>query len=238
MATWRRPIEISYPKVWHRFQVRNPSTGTVETYCVQDLPPHRLDDAIEHMCRYFLCDEPICASLNLAQDPVGVEEITAIWRSIARQQCIVVCFEEGRDEIVGLNMLTVISKEDSPLDVQFQSAAVKTFVECTVYMTNEAKLFERYQHANRFLSAWGLSVHPRYRGRGIATEILKARIAICRAFGLQLSATVFSHPGSQVPASKVGFRDVFAVKFTDLARKGFRLAVDVEWNKLMVLEIV
>ncbi|XP_055551290.1 uncharacterized protein LOC129733800 [Wyeomyia smithii] len=237
MASWNRTNEIPYPTVWHRFEIRNPSTGTCETYRVQDLPPDRIDDAIRHMCEYFLRDEPICASLNLAQDPIGVEEITAIWRSIAKQRCIVVCYEEGREEIVGLNMLTVVSKEDPPFDNKFESCAVKTFVGSTLYMTNEAKLFERYQHAKGFLSAWGLSVHPSYRRRGIAAQILTARVPICRAYGLPFSATVFSHPGSQIPAAKIGFRDVFTMKFADLARVGFQLAVDVEWNKLMVLEI-
>ncbi|XP_058839032.1 uncharacterized protein LOC131694575 [Topomyia yanbarensis] len=237
MAAWKRPDHIPYPHVWHTFRARDPTSKQLVTYRVQDLPPNRLDDAVDHMCKYFLRDEPICASLNLTQDPVGVSEISSVWRSIAQQRCIVVCFQDGRDDIVGLNMLTVVSRNDPKPSVKFQSSAVQTFVDCTNYMTQKANLFERYPQMDQFLSAWGLSVHPEFRGCGLSTEILRARIPLCRAMGLRLSATVFSHAGSQIPAAKVGFRDVVVERFADLAAKGFRFSVNVDSNKLMALEI-
>ncbi|XP_058456531.1 uncharacterized protein LOC131433925 [Malaya genurostris] len=238
MGPWKRPGEIPFPKVWHTFQARDPKTKQNVTYRVQDLPPDRLEDAVNHMCKYFLCDEPICASLNLSQDAVGVEEISSVWRSVAQQRCVIVCFREGHDEIVGINVLTVVSKDDPELFSKFKSAGVQAFVDCTVYMTQQANLFERYPQADgRFLSAWGLSVHPEYRRCGLATEILRARIPFCRAMGLRLSATVFSHPGSQIPAATVGFRDVVVERFIDLTAIGFRFPVKVDLDKLMVLEI-
>lgn len=73
------------------------------------------------------------------------------------------------------------------------------------YMTDTVNLFERYG-VDKYLTAYGLSVNSRYRGRGIATEILKARRPICRAFGLRLTSTNFTAIGSQIPAAKVGFK--------------------------------
>lgn len=103
-------------------------------------------------------------------------------------------------------------------------------------MTEKGKLFETHR-VDRFLSAWGLSVHPDFRGLGIATEILRVRVPVCQAFGVRLSATVFSHPGSQVPAAKVGFRDAVVERFEDLALRGFSFPVSVEFNKLMTLTV-
>lgn len=113
---------------------------------------------------------------------------------------------------------------------------MRDFVSATLYMTEQGKLFDTHQ-VDCFLSAWGLSVHPIYRGLGIATEILRARISFCRAFGLTLSATVFSHPGSQVPAAKVGFQDEVVKRFIDLVKMGYNLPVPVEFNKLMTLKV-
>ncbi|KFB38051.1 hypothetical protein ZHAS_00005339 [Anopheles sinensis] len=104
-------------------------------------------------------------------------------------------------------------------------------------MTERGQLFERFS-VEHFLSAWGLSVHPRFRGLGLAKEILRARIPFCQAMGLKLSATVFSHPGSQIPAAKVGFQDAVVEKFSKLAEKGFVIpGISVEYNKLMVLMV-
>lgn len=237
MAAWKRPDHLPFPHTWHTFQARDPKGNGdhLINYRVQDLPPERIEDAIRHMCDHFLRDEPICRSLNLANDPVGVRELSEVWRKVAHQRCAVVCFREGSDEIVGLNMLTVVSRSDESSS-KFESRAARDFVLATLYMTEKAKLFETHR-VDRFLSAWGLSVHPDYRGLGISTEILRVRALVCRAFGVRLSATVFSHPGSQVPAAKVGFQDAVVERFEDLALKGFSFPVPVEFNKLMTLTV-
>lgn len=240
MATWKRPDHIPFPHTWHTFQTRDPiATGDnrLVNYRVQDLPPERFEDAIQHMCTHFLRDEPICRSLGLANDLVGVQEIASVWRKVLQQRCAVVCFREESPEIVGLNMLTVVTRGDEADDSsKSKSPAVRNFVSSTLYMTKQGKLFETHQ-VDCFLSAWGLSVNPVYRGLGIATEILRVRIPFCRAFGLTLSATVFSHPGSQVPVAKVGFKDAVVERFVDLVAKGYRLPVPVEFNKLMTLKV-
>lgn len=114
MSTWERPEHVPFPHTWHTFQARDPKANDdhLISYRVQDLPLERIEDAIGHMCTHFLRDEPICRSLNLANDPVGVREISEVWRKVAHQRCAVVCFREGSDEIVGLNMLTVVSRSD------------------------------------------------------------------------------------------------------------------------------
>lgn len=242
-TSWKRPDHVPFPHIWHTFQARDPTAEAASgdhhrliNYRVQDLPPERVEDAIRHMCAHFVRDEPICRSLGLVNDPVGVQELATVWRKIAHQRCVVACFREGSDDIVGLNMLTVVSRDDEPDNSKFESPTVRDFVNVTLYMTTQGKLFETHR-VDRFLSAWGLSVHPAYRGLGISTEILRARIPLCREFGLGLSATVFSHPGSQVPAAKVGFQDAVVERFVDLVEKGFLLPVPVEFNKLMVLRV-
>ncbi|XP_058454588.1 uncharacterized protein LOC131432368 [Malaya genurostris] len=193
-SSWTRPPSVDYPRVWLTFEARdleetgNDGHRTVK-YRVQDLPEDRVDDAIAHMQTHFLRGEPMCSIVGLFKDPVALAEFAELWRSIAAQRCAVVCFREGSDEIVGLNMLTVVSKND-PKEQMFKSDGLKLMYDCYVGLLKQSDIFGRYG-VDHYLSAWGLSVHPKYRGRGVATELLRARIPLCRAMGLRLTVTLF-----------------------------------------------
>ncbi|XP_055586110.1 uncharacterized protein LOC129738831 [Uranotaenia lowii] len=235
MATsWNRPSELEFPRVWITFQARDLDSDRLVTYRVQDLPPNRAEDAIAHMKKHFLRDEPMCGSVGLYKDPVALEEFSEMWKNIIQQKLPVVCFREGSDEIVGLNMLCIVSKADQK-EYKFQSANLRTVYESYVSLLKQASIFEKYK-VDHYLSAWGLSVDPRYRGRGIGTELLRARIPMCRSMGLTVTVTLFSNPGSQIPAAKVGFYDEIVVTYGQLAEQGWLFpGVTYEFNKLMTM---
>lgn len=83
------------------------------------------------------------------------------------------------------------------------------------FCTKQFDIFDHFQ-VDRYLSAYGLCVDPEYRGRGIATEILKARVPYMKAFGLKVTATAFTAIGSQAAAKKAGFEDIFAIPYMEL----------------------
>lgn len=87
-------------------------------------------------------------------------------------------------------------------------------------MTKQVDVFEHYQ-VDTCLDALGLAVNFRYRGRGIGTEILRARKALCTAVGIKLTSTPFTGGGSQACARKAGFEDNVRVTYEELARAGF-----------------
>ncbi|XP_053681713.1 uncharacterized protein LOC128732481 [Sabethes cyaneus] len=237
MSSWTRPVDVSHPRVWHTFEARDPNGNRLVRYRVQDLPDDRVDEAIEHMKTFFLRDEPMCSSVGLDKDPVALEEFSQMWQTIAKQRVAIVCFREGSDEIVGLNMLTVVSRSESSKQLKFESVGLQTVYDSYVGMLKQADLFEKYG-VEHYLSAWGLSVAPKYRGRGIATELLRARIPICRALGFRLTVTLFSTPGSQIPAAKVGFYDEIVVTYKQLAEQGYDFpGVTYEFNKLMSMTV-
>jgi GNAT superfamily N-acetyltransferase len=71
---------------------------------------------------------------------------------------------------------------------------------------------------DKYLTAYGLCVNPDYRGRGIATQILKARVPILKALGLSVTATAFTGIGSQTAAKKAGFKDAYVISYADLEK--------------------
>lgn len=81
-----------------------------------------------------------------------------------------------------------------------------------------SKQFDVYKNykVDRYLTAYGLCVNPEYRGRGIATEMLKARMPFMKLFGLTVTVTSFTGIGSQTAAKKAGYQDVYVVLYKEI----------------------
>uniref|UniRef100_A0A182K8G4 N-acetyltransferase domain-containing protein n=1 Tax=Anopheles christyi TaxID=43041 RepID=A0A182K8G4_9DIPT len=205
---WERPTNVPYPNVWWTFDAPDPDCedGAMATYRVEDLTEDRIDDAIKLFTEHFLDDEPLCAYGQIRHDPVSYDEILQFWHHLFSEKCTIVCYKEGSKELVGANLLSVKMTND-----KIKSERMQKLIAVNEYMTDTFNLFERYG-VDKYLTAYGLSVKSRYRGRGIATEILKARQPICRAFGLRLTSTNFTAIGSQIPAAKIGFKTDLEMK--------------------------
>ncbi|KXJ70640.1 hypothetical protein RP20_CCG022854 [Aedes albopictus] len=218
--SWKRPAEPAFPTVWYTFQAPDPDNDDqLVTYRVEDLTEDRYDDIIQHYRDYFVDDEPIYASRNTILDEMAMKELSDFWRWCLEQRLTVVCYKEGSAEIVGANLLHMEQSDDKGNWDIFQSKTIQDVVKAHLYMTEQFNVFQRY-NVDRYLTAYGLALNRRYRGRGIATEILKARIPICRAFGVRLSATNFTAQASQKAAEKAGFRNDFEVSYDDFADMG------------------
>lgn len=79
-------------------------------------------------------------------------------------------------------------------------------------------VFEKYG-VDQFLTDYGLVTSKSYRKRGIATELLKARLPIQKSLNLAVSSTLFTVIGSQKAAYKANYCEVFSMKYTDLGEK-------------------
>lgn len=110
----RRPPNLPYPNEWLSFQAMNDDGDTLVQYRIQDLPPSRFEDAVKHMTRFFLNDEPLCNSRNLKDHPRSIYEFQDIIRSaMIENKMTIACFREGSDEIVGMNILYVKGRDDA-----------------------------------------------------------------------------------------------------------------------------
>lgn len=80
-------------------------------------------------------------------------------------------------------------------------------------MSHAQQQFNVFQHykVDEYLIAYGLCVDTDFRGRGIATEMLKARVPVLKALGLKVTATAFTGIGSQKAAEKAGYEENFVI---------------------------
>ncbi|KXJ70647.1 uncharacterized protein LOC109412744 [Aedes albopictus] len=220
---WKRPSTVPYPKVWHRFQSRDvtisePSDNHLVEYRVEDLTADRFEDALRHFTEHFAGDEPLAANRGVVSDPEAMRDHYDFWRWVFDQKMTIVCYKEGSDEIIGVNLLFVKLASDVKKDVVVRSQSTRDIVEIHGYMMTERFNVFNLLHVDQYLNAVGLAINRRYRGLGIATEMLRARIPICREFQIPVTVTDFTAQGSQRAAEKAGFRTEAEVTYEELAR--------------------
>lgn len=88
--------------------------------------------------------------------------------------------------------------------LQFKGVTMKRMVtDGMVYISNYVNVFEKYG-VTEFLSAFGLYVHPDFRGQGLGTEILRTRTNIGKALGLKVTMSFFTTNQGQRAAKKAG----------------------------------
>lgn len=107
MNKFERPATLEYPIIYHKFKAFDTDSSVKATFIVQDLPTERFDEALKFMFEYFITEEPAFKSRDIKLDKLAVIEISRIWREHLAQNVSIVCFKEGNDEIIAVNILGV-----------------------------------------------------------------------------------------------------------------------------------
>ena len=208
--SWKRLETIKFPQVWAKFKAKDRDGSLVE-YRIQDLPEDRFHEAIYFMQRYHMESEVLRVK-KIREDPISFREITEKWWDCLRQKITLVCFKEDSDEIVGLNVLGVVTKFESSQPHSFKGKGWSEIVNSKKFVNDN--FFDPFTHysVDKLMFALGLIVLPEYRQRGIAFELMKARELIGKAVGIQVSSNVFTSFGAQRAAEKAGYEDNFSIR--------------------------
>lgn len=225
--SWKRPEDVPFPSVWLTFKAKDLNSENLVEYRVQDLPVNRYDEAIDHMCSNFLVDEPMSKSLGklyyiwywnitngnnehkfkikgVANDENSVKEVCDFWKLMIQQKIVLACFKEGSDEIIGLNIVAIILKEEKEEKIVLKSEKMIKVVRAVDFCEKHFNPLEFY-NVDKYMTALGLSVNSKYRGRCIGEYILKARIPLGKAIGVSVTSTAFTSIISQKLAKRAGF---------------------------------
>jgi GNAT superfamily N-acetyltransferase len=214
--SWSRPANVEFPKVWQEFEA-NDLDGSIIKYRVQDLPEDRFHEAIYFMQRYHMESEVLRVK-RIRNDPVSFREITEKWWDCLRQKVTLVCFKENSNEIVGLNVLGIVTQDEANTPHHYKGKGWSEIVNSKKYLTDH--YFDAFKHfqVDKLMFALGLIVLPEYRRRGIAYQLMRAREEIGKAIGIRVSSNVFTSLGAQRAAEKAGYEDYFSIKFSDLEK--------------------
>ncbi|XP_055684402.1 uncharacterized protein LOC129790738 isoform X2 [Lutzomyia longipalpis] len=190
---WERPENIAFPQVWGRFSAKDPESGGIANYRIEDLTEDRYDEAVNLLVEYLLPEEPMNCSLGI------------------------VCYKDNSNEICGLNLLEIFFQAEDGIQ-QNQLENKRKIAVVFEILKKKADVYNRYK-VDKYVFGRGLVTLPKYRGCGIATELLKARIPLMKALGLTLTGTVFSAPGSQGAARKAGYTEDVVMTYESLTKE-------------------
>lgn len=93
---------------------------------------------------------------------------------------------------------------------------------------------------HRVIFAAGLCVVEKYRCRGIATKMLKARAPLLNCLGIKLTSTIFSTIAAQKAAKAAGYEENYSISYEELGRKFIKMDFSHVFNevcKVMSLKI-
>lgn len=116
---WKRPSSVSSPLDYIKFQALDSANANKVTYTIRDLERDRFDDVLTIMKDKHLLDEPMYLSKGCKDDLISFQEMVGNWTNMLNQHVSLVCFEEGSDEIVAVNILGVVTEKefDAPHNV-------------------------------------------------------------------------------------------------------------------------
>ncbi|GAB0087130.1 uncharacterized protein DMENIID0001_014070 [Sergentomyia squamirostris] len=235
---WKRPESVPFPSVWRRFKAKDAETGEMVNYRVEDLPEDRYEEAVELLVEHFLKDEPMCKAGGAANDPQSIAGFSNAWKAILQDKISLVCFKENSNEIVGVNVLKICSKDVEDGIPEDAGKACTDMLRAMDFATRSGDLFNRYQ-VDKYFAGFALLIVPKYRALCLAEQIIKARQGLGKAIGVNLTSTVFTNKFSQAAAARAGFEETYVISYEDLKTRGPLISfpgVETESVKLMSLK--
>ncbi|KZC08772.1 PREDICTED: uncharacterized protein LOC107186893 [Dufourea novaeangliae] len=240
--------KVSFPlkppgqaKVWNVVEVAiKGSDKPPIKFSIQEVPEDRYEDVLDHMCTYFIADEPICQCTNGKDDPEFVLSFRRFWTSMLAQGLTVGAFTEdpngGKPILAGVNLLGLSFKDDdSNIDEIVTSERAKQIIHVMTKLSKTVCPFEKYG-IDTYLTAMGLSVHPSYRGAALGKHILQARESIGREYNISVTVTWFTSPISQTLAERCNFENLVVRDYDDIVdEKGNKIFPGIESKRVRIM---
>ncbi|XP_073983265.1 uncharacterized protein isoform X2 [Rhodnius prolixus] len=203
----------------HYEAIRN---GVPLRYRIQTITPDLIDQVMDLMVTYFLSREPLTSHDEYLEDPVALEEIKVLWRDTMKAGAALVALEDTDDgsiNVIGANMTVVTKKEKDGKIEEYECEKFNKLIVALVELSENGKLYEKY-NVDKYLTAYGLTVHPNYHGYQIGYRLLEARKPLCKSLGVEASGTVFTAQVSQHIAAKIGFETLSQQLYKTCLYKG------------------
>jgi GNAT superfamily N-acetyltransferase len=217
-TVYPRSNGIFYPQIYQKFCVKSTNNNEylAEEFLIQDLTEDYFDEAVEFMVENHARDAVFHRAAHMIVNESSIEKTKIAYRKVFEDRVSLICIRADTNEIVALNALFIKSKIHPSLfpndDEKF-----RTLNESKKYIDLKSNIYNHY-NVDRYVCGAGLCVHRDYRGRGIATELLRTRAALLRAIGLKVTSTVFSTVGAQKAAYAAGYDENFCIEFEDLEK--------------------
>lgn len=103
---------MKFPQVFREFEARDRHGDAKVKFRIEDLQSDRFAEALDVMRDKHILDEPMYSSKGCRNDPDSLREMTENWRNMLEQKISLVCYEDGSEEIVAVNVLGVVTETE------------------------------------------------------------------------------------------------------------------------------
>ncbi|CAK9797125.1 Arylalkylamine N-acetyltransferase-like 2 [Anthophora plagiata] len=229
-------------KVWKYVEVTKKNEDKPMRFCIQEIPEDMYEDVVEHMCTYFIADEPMCKCINGISDPEYVDGFRQLWRESMKHGLSVAAFAEdpngGKPILAGVNVLTLAFEkvEEDEFDCSsLKSKHGRNLMKALAGLSKKANVFRKYG-VDKYMTAYGLSVHPSYRGAALGGQLLKTREDIGREYNIPVTSTGFTSPISQKLAERCGFETLVEQNYEEMMdEEGNEMFPGIESKSLKIM---
>ncbi|XP_022830887.1 uncharacterized protein LOC111359533 [Spodoptera litura] len=233
------------PKVWSKFSAKR-KDGSVLKLRIMDMPrvPSVQEKVLDLLMTYFVTEEHTILAAGVADSEEAMQEMTAMQNYMLTMESmhIVICCSDTEDDqigdIMGCSMMMFTKKGDPKLEVEFRTKELKKLMEIVTNGFGESYDEMKVFDLDLCLYARGISVHPKYRGLGIAQEFLRTRRLICKEYGIPITGAWMTAIGTQKAAERDGWETVCELQHADLEKKfNVKYAKDPPSTKFMIARI-
>lgn len=114
MFKFKRPENLALSQIYHKFTVKDKGSEKLVNYRVQDLPVEYFEQAVQFLVKHFIPYEPMSLSLKGHENSKFLADFATFWRKSLSEKLSIACFkDDGSDELVGVNVLIVTSRDET-----------------------------------------------------------------------------------------------------------------------------
>lgn len=209
---------VELPRIYKTFKAKNKAGTELVDFKIQNLTQDYYEEASKLIEMFILPEETFCRALKISEKKNAVRTLMSGYQELFRNNLSLICIEQSTGELAGINILSVKSKQpQDELKIINDPDIIELYI-TSKFTSSLFDVFEHYQ-IEHFLNANGLGVDINYRGRGIAVELLKARVPLMKAVGLTVTSTVFTTLRSQIAAIKANFEEKASVSYDEVQRR-------------------
>jgi UDP-glucose 4-epimerase len=109
---FKRPEPSLYPQIFGTFSVKSKKSDEVEEFYIQDLTENFFNDAVNFIVKNHARGAVFHKAAKTLVNESGVQRVRDAYRNVFKEKISLICLKMGTNEIVGLNALTIKTREN------------------------------------------------------------------------------------------------------------------------------
>jgi len=168
---------------------------------------------LAHMRESFYRDEPL--NLITGYSEKKAQDMDLMITKYFKDGLSSIVLEKDTNKVAGARIIAIHRRNDVHNPLKLESPEMKKIMPFLAIVDATAAIFDHYPEVNEYAELFMASVHPDFRGQGLAGEMYRGAIRNLQSKGFQLLKSCFTSPFTKKIGEKMGFRELARAKFNE-----------------------